>query len=187
MADKDYSLKAFNEFLDYLSSKHLLNKNTAQSRKAAANKVLGVLGQDEVADLRALDVDMAFKRFENKEGKTYKPESLMVYRSRLGSALSDFFSYVESPAQFKPSVKGAGSTSGKKAQKTAKRMSGSKTDSAVAMPAQPLKLGTKEVDSLSVPVPLREGVTVKIVGLPTDLTEAEASRLAAIVKAYAVL
>lgn len=40
---------------------------------------------------------------------------------------------------------------------------------------------------LNVPVPLREGVTVKIRGLPADLTEAEASRLADIMKAYAVL
>ena len=38
-----------------------------------------------------------------------------------------------------------------------------------------------------VPVPLREGLTVKISNLPFDLTATEAERLASIIRAYAMI
>src|SRR5690606_30286962 len=81
MTEKNYSLQALNEFFDYLANKHLLNKNTVQSRRGAANKILGVLDENEASDLRQLDVELVFQRFANKAGKDYKPDSLMVYRS----------------------------------------------------------------------------------------------------------
>lgn len=192
MTDGDYSLQALGQFLDYLSSKHLLNKNTAQSRKAAANKVFSVLDEEEASDLSKLELDQVFRRFENKAGKDYKPDSLMVYRSRVGSALNDFFSYVENPAQFRPTVKGSGNGNGatKKAGKPARKAQEQPSEDGGSGQGQ-TQTGTgvhpSRTQGLSVPVPLREGVTVQITGLPADLTEAEASRLAAIVKAYAVL
>lgn len=190
MTDKDYSLRALNDFLDYLSSKHLLNKNTAQSRKAAVNKVLGVLDAEEASDLSKVDLDLAFRRFENKSAKDYKPDSLMVYRSRVGSALNDFFSYLESPTQFRPSVKANGSGAAARPAKTSRKAEGERSerrtsareDEQTETPAM-----TERTHALSVPVPLRDGVMVRITGLPADLTEAEAARLAAIVKAYAVV
>lgn len=189
MSDRDYSLKALNEFLDYLSSKHLLNKNTAQSRKAAVNKVFSVLDEKEARDLSAIELDMVFRRFENKAAKDYKPDSLMVYRSRVGSAINDFFSYVENPAQFRPSLKNGGSTSTRKAGKPARKTDEQQPGYDLAT-QQHKQTGARtnysHANELSVPVPLREGVLVQITGLPADLTEGEASRLAAIVKAYAV-
>lgn len=191
MADKDYSLQALNEFIDYLANKHLLNKNTAQSRKGAANKILGVLDDQEASDLRNIDLDLVFTRFANKAGKDYKPDSLMVYRSRLSSALTDFFSYVENPAQFRPAVKSNGTGSTKKSAKPTKIVRKADDRPAENKPAvdfqsPPQTTQSSAPGSVNVPVPLREGVTVQITGLPADLTEAEASRLAAIIKAYAM-
>ncbi len=179
--DTDYSLASFMSFMDYLSDKHILNKNTAQSRKAAANKVFAVLDETEAADLRKLDMEMVYRRFENKEGRSYKPETLQVYRSRLGTALSDFLSHAQSPGQFKPTVKtslGARSAPAKKVKKAAVP--------AVREEAAPQTAVKHQGSALSIPVPLREGVTVMISGVPADLSEAEASRLAAIMKAYAM-
>lgn len=189
MAEKDYSLQAFNGFLDYLSSKHLLNKNTAQSRKAAVNKVLQVLDATEASDLRQVDMEMAFQRFANKDGRSYKPDSLMVYKSRLTSALTDFYSYVENPAQFRPSVKSSSGTTSKKRSKPAEKGDHEATPPGINR-AQEDAQGSQQhhkppSDGLTIPVPLREGLTVKIAGIPFDLTEAEASRLASIIKAYA--
>lgn len=188
MTDKEYSLQALNEFLDYLSNKHLLNKNTAQSRKGAANKVLSVLDDKEASDLRKLDLDLVFTRFANKAGKDYKPDSLMVYRSRLTSALNDFLSYVENPAQFRPALRTNGSGTAKRPAKTARKADEQRIERELPIEDQGSSKTTyaNSPGSVNVPVPLREGVTVHITGLPVDLTGAEASRLAAIIKAYAM-
>lgn len=189
MTGKDYSLRALNEFLDYLANKHLLNKNTVQSRKGAANKILGVLDEQEASDLKQLDLDLVFQRFANKAGKDYKPESLMVYRSRLSSALNDFFLYVENPAQFRPALKSNGSSTAKKPAKAVRKAEDQRAEGKPmgGEHAPPTTTQVSTPGSVNVPVPLREGVTVQITGLPVDLTEAEASRLAAIIKAYAMM
>lgn len=188
MTEKNYSLQAFNEFFDYLANKHLLNKNTVQSRRGAANKILGVLDENEASDLRQLDVELVFQRFANKAGKDYKPDSLMVYRSRLGSALSDFFQYVENPAQFRPSLKANGSATAKRSAKVVRKADEHRAEDKPIAGTQVHQgaAHTNSPGSVNVPVPLREGVTVQITGLPSNLTEAEASRLAAIIKAYAM-
>lgn len=179
--ETDYSLAAFMSFMDYLSEKHILNKNTAQSRKAAANKVFAVLDDAEASDLRQLDMEMVYRRFENKEGRSYKPETLQVYRSRLGTALADFLSHAENPGQFKPKVRTASSG------RPAPAKMGKKTGVASVREEAIAQVAVKHQGSaLSIPVPLRDGVTVMISGVPADLSEAEAARLAAIMKAYAM-
>lgn len=191
MTDKSYSLQSLNEFLDYLGNKDLLNKNTVQSRKGAVNKILGILDEQEASDIRALDFDLVFQRFVNRVGKDYKPDSLMVYKSRLSSAVTDFLAYMESPAQFRPSSKpsGSGAVGSKKAGKATRKPDGKREDRdgdsgnhSTSRTPPPVTPGT-----VNVPVPLREGVTVHITGLPVDLSEAEAARLAAIIKAYAMV
>lgn len=176
--DTDYSLASFMSFMDYLSDKHILNKNTAQSRKAAANKVFAVLDEAEATDLRQLDMEMVYRRFENKEGRSYKPETLQVYKSRLGTALSDFLSHAQSPGQFKPTVKALSSARSAPVKKVREHTMDAELAPQIAVKHQG--------SALSIPVPLREGVTVMISGVPADLSEAEAARLAAIMKAYAV-
>jgi len=186
MSEKDYSLDALNKFLDYAANKGLLKRNTAQSRKLAANKVLDVLDDNEKADLRNVDMDHAFNLFQNKQGTDYTPDSLRVYQSRVRTALSDFVNYVDNPANFRPSsvqrsnskIKRESNGNDKvkqERQKLEKRSEISQQKNDHAAP------------EITVPVPLREGVMVKISNLPSDLTPAEADRLAAITKAYAVI
>lgn len=185
MTDKDYSLDAFNRFFDYAAAKGLLNRNTAQSRKAATNKMLGILESDELSDLRSLDLNQAFERFQNLQGHQYKPDSLQVYLSRVKTALSDFITYVDNPSSFKPAgpqrisgkVKnGVGAEKKKERNENKQRV----TDDLISPE------GHHDTKHIVVPVPLRENLTVKIMNLPADLTQAEADRLAAIVKAFAI-
>ena len=183
MTDKNYSLDAFNRFFDHAAEKGLLKRNTAQSRKAATNKVLAVLEQSELADLRSIDLDQAFDRFQNLQGMQYKPDSLQVYLSRARTAVSDFISYVDNPSSFKSA----------KPQRASSKSNSEAGASKKKKPKQGVTEGDgtdldKHHDSkhVIVPVPLRENLTVKITNLPVDLTPAEADRLAAIVKAYAV-
>ena len=183
MTDKDYSLYALNRFFDFATNKGLLKRNTAQSRKLAANKILAVLEEPEKADLREIDIDKAFERFQNLQGTDYKPDSLQVYLSRLRTAVSDFTSYVDNPAGFKPS--GAQRASSSKGRRDSGEKTGAKNGAGGE--GKTGKHDIHDTHHIVVPVPLREGVTVKISNLPSDLTAAEAGRLAAIIKAYAVI
>jgi Site-specific recombinase XerD len=186
---KDYSLEALNRFLDYAAEKGLLKRNTAVSRKQASNKILSVLEPDEARDLRTVDVDQAFERFANLQGTAFKPDSLRVYQSRLRSSLSDFFSWVENPAGFKPSGNQRNGASGKRQVKKAERpdtpASGPYSTDARPTPVQSLD-AHQQSDGIAIPVPLRAGLTVQILNVPADLTATEAEKLAAIIKAYAM-
>lgn len=94
----------FLAFLDWMSEKGLMAKNTVAARKAAANKVLGILNNDEAQDVTALDVDDVMRQFTNLEGRTYTPGSLTTYLSQLRSALDDFRIYLDQPLSFRPGV-----------------------------------------------------------------------------------
>jgi hypothetical protein len=156
----DRSLGGLTTFLDYLSSKGLMAKNTAAGRKAACGKVLGVLDPEEQSDVLNLDLDDAMTRFINLEGRAYTPNSLNVYKSRVASSLSDFASYLQNPAAFKPS------TASKKSNGESAKRSGPSAN--------------------VFPIPIRADVVVRINGLPFDLTPAEAEKIASVVKAMAM-
>ena len=94
----------FLAFLDWMSEKGLMAKNTVAARKAAANKVLGILSDDEAQDVTALNLDTVMRRFNNLEGRGYTPGSLTTYFSRLRSALDDFKLYLDKPLTFRPGV-----------------------------------------------------------------------------------
>lgn len=185
MADKDYSLDALNRFFDFAATKGILKRNTAQSKKMAANKVLAVAEEKEKADLRKANIDAAFERFQNLQGTEYKPESLQVYLSRVRSAVAEFISYVDNPAGFKPYTTTRTRQKSTKNQKD--RGTTPRTDEVSSPKSEPQDRGEHDQPHVIVPIPLREGLTLKISNIPADLTAAEANRIAAIIKAYAVI
>ncbi len=185
MADKDYSLEALNRFFDFAAAKGILKRNTAQSKKMAANKVLAVADDAEKADLRTADIEATFERFQNLQGTEYKPESLQVYLSRVRSAVAEFISYVENPAGFKPST--TARTRSKNEKKSKDRSAAPRTEDVNSTRTEPNDREEHDQPHVVVPIPLREGLTLKISNIPADLTVAEANRIAAIIKAYAVV
>lgn len=175
----------FIEFLDYVAQKGLMPTNTAQARKAAAGKVLSVLSDTEMQDVLSLDLDGVMARFNNLHGKSYTPESLGAYKSRVRSALDDFSSYLKNPLAFKPSTQSRdrkpASTSPSSGQKATK-------DRSIDQPSRSApSLGDIGPMSGSIlPIPIRADLTVMIQGLPFDLTPAEAKKIAGVVQAMAV-
>jgi hypothetical protein len=180
--EADYSRAALFRFIDYLSSKGLMNLNTAGSRKAACNKVLGILDESEVADLRELNIDEIMGRFSNLKGTDYTPDSLAVYRSRVKGAVDDFISYTNNPLGFKTNSSSAGKKSHEKPkitkQETLKPDRSPQASSTVSS-----LLPTAAVNIM--PIQLRADLTIYIQGLPFDLTAPEASKLANVIKAMA--
>lgn len=185
--EKDYSLDALADFLDYAAKKGLIKKNTATSRKRAALQILGLLDESEKRDLREVDVEHAFERFSNLKRNEFKPASLQVFKSRLRSALTDFFAYVDNPAGFRPSgmQRSSPPVRGRRLKPSALE------EGPPEAPEDEPTVAPEDVDShktahLVIPIPLRDGLTVKIHNIPADLSKQEAEKIAAIVRAYAM-
>lgn len=182
---EDYSLAGLRKFLDYAGQKGLMAKETANARKTAAEKILGVLDPSDVTDLRQVDLEMAIHRFMNLRGTEYKPESLRVYESRMRSAVADFTQWVENPSTYKPSTGRMRSDNGKKAEpstRTAPKMISPTAPTEHAHQTPPM-----QAVSLTVPVPIRRDLYVTINGIPPDLTAEEAEKIANVIRAFGAL
>jgi site-specific recombinase XerC len=170
------SLTDLSSFLDYLSDKGLMPKETAMSRKSTVNSVLGVLSDSEAQDVTTIDADDIMRRFHNMHGKRYTPGSLKTYRSRLASTIEDFIAYNNNPMTFRPAT----STRERKLHETrvVKNVdSVQKVDQGIVLKTNALLM--------MVPIPIRADLTIQVQGLPFDLTPQEAKKIAGVIMAMA--
>lgn len=168
------------KFLDYVGAKGLLSPATAESRKASVNKVLGILSDDEAADVGRIDLEEVVRRFANLHGQGYTADSLRTYKSRTKSSIDDFLRYVDNPMAFK--VGGAKRTPRSKNAKE----NGNQSTAAAATPQNPAAAITPSAGSAIIPIALRADLTVHIQGLPFDLTGREAKKIANVILAMAM-
>ena len=157
-----------------------MNPNTVAARKAAANKMLAVLDENEAADLRNIGLDEIAERFFNLNKNDFTPESLVTYKSRLRSAVTDFIKHTENPSAFKT-------------VSSRTRTSNQKNDGAPRKPANnngngnaSEEFASKSNSEITVQIPIREGVVVRFIGVPSDLKKKEAQKIANVVLAYAI-
>ncbi|HEY0281864.1 MAG TPA: site-specific integrase, partial [Rhizomicrobium sp.] len=171
MAD-DRSRQKLMEFLEYLANKGLMAENTVAARKSAVSKILGILSESEAVDVTQLDLDQVMVRFQNLEGKNYTPGSMNTYLSRLRSAIDDFRTYLQNPLAFKPSVQAREKRAKPEAQKE-----GPVPSEVIHSSVTPSKSPVMPSDSI-LPIRIRQDTTVYIQGIPYDLTDAEATKIA---------
>ncbi len=173
------------EFQEYLAQKGLMAPATARARKAAVNTVLAILDDQEAQDVTTVDIDDVMRRFANLQGKDYNPASLRTYKSRLRSALDDFRSYIENPLAFKPSLQARERkpSSDKPASNTSRTISDPNTGELLRPTVSAL---SGPMASSILPIPIRADLTIHIQGLPFDLTEAEARKIASVIQAMAM-
>jgi site-specific recombinase XerD len=182
--DGKKSREAALEFLEYVAQKGLMAQATARARKAAVSKVLGILDENEARDVTSIDLHAVMSRFGHLQGKGYTPQSLVNYKSRVKTALDDFASYVENPLAFKPSVQArerkaiSGKTSSSVTKNTSEGLTSEARRQSASTVAGPMA-------SSILPIPIRADLTVHIQGLPFDLTEAEAKKIAGVIQAMA--
>ncbi|PHS26285.1 MAG: hypothetical protein COA84_06445 [Robiginitomaculum sp.] len=172
----NYSKTDFLTFLDYLGNKGLLKKNTVASRKAAVNALLSALDSSEVDDVRNLDLDHIAIRLANLEGDKFTLSSLQTYKSRYRSALDDFINYSKDPTTFVPKISQRQRKSKPQALSNTVR---SPQIKATSPPPAP------DHNEIIFPIPIREDLTVRISGLPSDLTEQEAQKISKVIQALA--
>jgi hypothetical protein len=174
------SREALADFHDYLAEKGLMEKNTAHGRKAAVTKVFGILDDVEAADITNVDLEDVMSRFQRLHGRDYTPASLTSYKSRIKSSLDDFISYLNNPLAFRPSVQSRARSKGR----LLKEEQGDSTKiRSERRPEQPRPIAVPAGAGLIIPIPLRADLTVHVQGIPFDLTEAEARKIAAVVTA----
>jgi hypothetical protein len=161
----------FLSFLDWMSEKGLMAQGTASARKAAASKVLGILSEDEARDVTLLDIDDVMRRFTNLEGRAYTPGSLTTYLSRVRSALDDFKLYLDKPLNFRPGV-----------QPRERRKQEAPKEAPLAAPVERREKEMSPTPN-ALSIPIRPSTTVVIQGLPYDLSEAEAAKIANVIRA----
>lgn len=169
------------EFLEWLGDKGLMAQATVAARKAAVGKVLGILSEDEAQDIIGIDLDTLMTRFNNLQGKNYTPDSLVSYKSRVKSSLDEFEDYVRNPLGYRPNVQvreRRPSTPKQEGPSTSGSHRGSPSHAAVMEP-----IGATNI----FPIQLRPNLTVKIQGLPFDLTAGEARKIANVVLAMATV
>ena len=176
---RERSRESLLDFLNYLADKGLMAKSTANARRVAASKVLKILSDDEAQDVTALDLDDVMSRFQNLEGRGYKPGSLAAYRGRIRSAISDFENYIKNPLGYKPTVRRRGISKSEPSAQEERKHSQKSSSYANATPT------SQPMSNSIVPIPIRRDITVYVQGLPFDLNEAEAERIANVIRAMA--
>jgi len=172
--------KGLIEFLEHASKRGMVNGNTAGGLRAASREVLTAVEPQgwEAVDLRTIDTEDFATRFERLRATKFKPDSLLVYKSRFRNAVQMYLEYIKSPSvwKYKPERPAA-------ARKKPVPAHAGKSEESDTM-AQGSETRARS-GSIEYPFPLRQGLVVKL-HLPADLTRPEAKRLAAFIDALAV-
>jgi len=169
----EFSKDSLIDFLSYVGEKGLMNLATAQSRKASVNAFFSILQPEELQDIRKLDLDEVARRFQNLRGTEYRPESIKVYKGRVSNAINDFKRWKADPSNFKIANSSAKPSTSLKPKELAKQ----KTPE--------IQKTNEDIQTVVFPVPIRDGVVVRISGLPSDLSKAEAMKIANVIQALA--
>lgn len=171
----------------WAADKGLMNANTASSLQAACSQILGELDDWETLDIRALDTQDAFRRFQNKRSKDFAPASLETYRRRFNHAVKLFLKYADDPSGWRPPSRGTpvnGSTP-RKSKKASRMNSASDELEVVTDTEEAASVISRGGALVQYPYPLREG-RLAYLRLPVDLKMAEVERLHAYLKTLAI-
>jgi hypothetical protein len=175
-----YSMDDLLEFLAHASDKGLMPAATATALGVASRNVLGVLDASEREDLRNVDLDSVIDRFNNKRAKDFNPSSLKEYGRRVHRAIDLFLSWRGDPASF--TVKTRAGSNARKKDRAGRPESVSMTQEEADIPVTALH----DFGGYKSAFPIRPGIVVTVSNIPSDLTAAEAERLATFVRMLAV-
>jgi hypothetical protein len=176
----DTSSKALLHHWRWAAEKGLMNLNTAGGIRSACAQIVGVLDENEQADVTQIDVEAVLKRFENLKAKDFKPTVLDTYKSRFRQAIGSFKAYLNDPSTWKPGIAERSAHRGKR-NGNGERTSGKH----MAPPLEAIVQPQAATGLIEYPYPVREGLTAKF-QLPRDIKLAEAKRIYAFISALAV-
>jgi hypothetical protein len=170
--------KGLLEFLEYAGSKGLLKPTTARAYRSAATKILAI--DDHDIDIRELEINAHFERFERVSGHNYTPGSLNTYKARFSSAVDMYRDYLRDPSGFRPPVRQRRTATNVTVQRReTSRVPGSNSQS------DQLENTSVSGNMLIYPFPLRSGQVAQL-QLPHHLTSEDAQRMSEFLKSLAM-
>jgi hypothetical protein len=176
----DRSIKALSEFLDTLGERDIVKRATAQSWKASALKVLSVITGEESKDVSILDADAIIDRFVDSFGLTYRPDSLSSYKSRFRRVMEEFRKHLINPQSIESSSVSHPFDSSTRSGNHGGRYFGADASYPESNGRRSIELEhTADIISIAI----RPDLTVYIRGIPFDLSDVEARKIAAVVTA----
>lgn len=174
-----YSMDDLLEFLAHASDKGLMPAATATALGVASRNVLGLLDPAEREDLRKVEIDGTIRRFTNKRAKDFSPASLKEYGRRVHRAIDLFLSWRGDPANFTVKTR---TTSTNRKKDRANRL---ESRAAPIDDTTLTDIPSHDAGGYKSAFPIRPGTVITISNIPSDLTNAEAERLAKFVKMLA--
>jgi hypothetical protein len=132
-----------------------------------------VLDANEKSDLGKVDRELAFRRFSNKNGQRFTPDSLDTYRHRFNAALNEFEAYLKDPSGYRPSAVTRDRVSSTRGASRAQQ---------AESPAQRTAQTERSGNLLAYPLPLPSGEVAQLL-LPPVITTGDAQRIATLVAA----
>ena len=180
----EYGAAAVLDFLAHAGERGMLPAATASALAVACRTVFEILEPGEAEDLRGVDLDRLVSRFVNKRARDFNPSSLKEYGRRVKRAWDLFSAWKSDPATFAPKTRSTAAKrdAAKRTERPVVEPVGAPTS---AVPAPPPDLAFDpfgQNGAYSSAFPIRRGHVVSITNLPSDLTVAEAERLAAFVR-----
>ncbi|MED5697572.1 hypothetical protein [Enterobacter ludwigii] len=166
MGNEMYSYEEFDKFLNELTTLGIVNEATARNLKDASLRLLATYDPSDEEDVRDLDLDEIVNRYSETSGVDVSNASLQAYKSRLSSAIKKFIDYQKD-----------------------NQIDDEQEDSAYLLkkrsPSRKVTSAT-EVKTFELPIPIRDGLILRVHNLPMDLTIDEADRIANIIKSFAI-
>jgi hypothetical protein len=185
----DFTKSKLIQFLDMAMSKGLVNTNTGGAWKAAVNKILADLSDDD--EVHQLDVHDAVIRYNNRFPGDLTPESLKKYEQRASMAIEQFVSWKTDPMNYRSPSRGIKSALNGKDEGKAKKKSPATAvnlvQPAAANASTTFHTATlpmvKPADpGLQIPFPLRPDFVAQV-HIPRNLSVEEAKRLSVFIQA----
>jgi hypothetical protein len=177
----NYSVEDLFDFLNHASDRGLMPVPATQALAAACRAVFSILGEEERADVTAIDIDAVFKRFENKRAKEFNPSSLKEYRRRVARAVELFANWRSSPADFSVKTRTTHQRKPKHPISSTEADPMTPENFTAVTALTPQMAGTHQLS-----FPVRPGGVITLSNVPVDLSAAEAERLAQFVKLLVV-
>lgn len=189
----DYSSDEFKKFVDMLPDLHLIADATARNLRSTALLLLSTVYENQYSDVRNINVDSLINEYLEVAEAEPSEASIQTYKSRFNSAISKFVDFQEGKltSVSLPSDGSDDNVSQLVAKPAKKKMGRGSVNLIEALDKQkslplPEKPIEKSVDVFSAPMLLRPktGLSIEIKGLPLDLTNEEAERIASFLKIY---
>lgn len=171
------------EFCDYLVDKGYGAAAAISPWKSAVKPIFHTVEEGDYlgVDVRALDLDEYFARFEIKARGNYKQESIAAYRSRFTKAISAYRAFLNDGTlpSFRAPKRREGGSTGRSGGNARQAIAAAPVNDASAIAAPPITV--QPASLIDYPFPLRSGQVAQL-RLPMKLDREDAERIAAFVR-----